>query len=213
MRASIIGAGLVVAVAAFVVARQRQAGQALEGEQADPFGGTSWTEPDEYGSAGGGTSWVESLGDSIVSAANTVRASVLGYSPDVVPTKYRAAIAQAEAQNGIPAGLLARLLWQESRYRPDIIDGRTRSPVGAVGIAQFMPATAAEWGVNPLDPFQSIDGAGRYLAWLFKRLGGWREALAAYNWGIGNVQRKGIAAAPLETRNYFSQILFDVGLA
>lgn len=209
MRASIIGAGLVVAVVAFVVARQRAQGDA---GQVEEFGGDGWSDGDSYEEAGG-SSWVESLGETVVSAAQSVRASVLGYSPDVVPTQYRAAIAQAEAANGIPAGLLARLLWQESRFRPDIIDGRTRSPVGAVGIAQFMPATAAEWGVNPLDPLQSIDGAGRYLAWLRRRVNTWAEALAAYNWGIGNVQRKGLAAAPLETRNYYSQILSDVGLA
>lgn len=209
MRASIIGAGLLVAVVAFVVARQRAQGG---GDLAEESTAGGWSDGESYDSAGGG-SWVESLGETVVSAAQTVRASVLGYSPDVVPTQYRAAIAQAEAANSIPAGLLARLLWQESRYRADIIDGRTRSAVGAVGIAQFMPATAAEWGVNPLDPLQSIDGAGRYLAWLRRRVNTWAEALAAYNWGIGNVQRKGLAAAPLETRSYYTQILSDVGLA
>ncbi len=74
-----------------------------------------------------------------------------------------------------------------------------------------MPATAAELGIDPLNPDQAIDAAGRYLKRLQKNnLGGWTEALAAYNWGIGNVQRKGIANAPKETRLYFSQILADV---
>lgn len=126
------------------------------------------------------------------------------------PAKYADAIAVAEAQNGIPRDMLARLLYQESRYREDIITGKTRSPVGAVGIAQFMPATAREMGIDPLDPFQSIQGAGRYLARLYRMFGNWTEALAAYNWGPGNVQRKGLTNAPTETRNYFVQILADV---
>lgn len=134
------------------------------------------------------------------------------WSIDKVPPQYRAVIAAAEADNGIPAGMLARLLYQESRYRPEIIDGRKRSPTGAMGIAQFMPATAAEMGVDPLDPMQAIPAAGRYLAWLYGKTGGWSMALAAYNWGIGNVMRKGLSAAPKETRDYYSQIMADLGM-
>ena len=126
---------------------------------------------------------------------------------------YLQAIGAAERTYGLPVNLLARLLWQESRYRPDVIDGRTRSPVGAAGIAQFMPATAREFGIDPLDPYQSIDAAGRYLRQLYRRFGNWREALAAYNWGQGNVSRRGLDRAPLETRNYFAAILGDLGLS
>ncbi len=129
------------------------------------------------------------------------------------PEKYAPLVAAAEAKHGIPAGLLERLLYQESRYREDIITGRVKSPAGALGIAQFMPATAAELGVNPLDPAQAIDGAGLYLRRLYNSLGDWKLALAAYNWGIGNVRRKGLAAAPLETRLYYSQILSSVPIA
>lgn len=127
--------------------------------------------------------------------------------------QYAEAIRAAEQSNGIPDSLLARLLHQESRYRQDIISGQTRSPVGAVGIAQFMPATAAEWKVNPTDPYSSIDGAGRYLRWLYDRLGSWDKALAGYNWGIGNVQRQGLDKAPAETRAYVTEILSDVDVA
>ena len=119
----------------------------------------------------------------------------------------------AEDQNGIPHDMLARLLYQESHYRADIIDGRTKSPVGALGIAQFMPATAQQLGINPLDPFQAIDGAGRYLASLYRQTSSWSQALAAYNWGIGNVTRRGLDSAPTETRNYYTQILADVNNA
>lgn len=126
------------------------------------------------------------------------------------PAKYADLIRQAEQRHGIPADMLARLLYQESRYREDIITGRVRSPVGAMGIAQFMPATAAEMRIDPLNPAQAIDAAGRYLRQLYTRFGNWSEALAAYNWGQGNVARKGLASAPLETRNYYTQILADV---
>lgn len=129
------------------------------------------------------------------------------------PEKYAGLIAQAELNYGLPTDLLARLLWQECRYREDIITGKVRSPAGAMGIAQFMPATAREMGVDPLNPAQAIDGAARYLARMFRQLGNWTETLAAYNWGIGNVQRRGLDAAPAETRRYYAEILADINAA
>jgi len=145
--------------------------------------------------------------DGIMAAARNL---VGAWTP---PAKYATAIRDAEQKNGLPTDMLARLLWQESRYREDIITGAVRSPAGALGIAQFMPATARDMGINPLDPFQAIPAAGRYLASLYRQTGTWEKALAAYNWGIGNVLRRGMAAAPPETRNYFSQILADVNSA
>lgn len=119
-------------------------------------------------------------------------------------------IAQAESDYGLPQDLLARLLYTESHYRQDIIDGTTRSPVGAVGIAQFMPATAAELGIDPLDPAQAIPAAARYLRSLYDQLGDWSYAVAAYNWGIGNVKKwiasGGTKSVPVETQNYVAAI-------
>ena len=129
------------------------------------------------------------------------------------PTQYAGLIAMSEQNHGIPRDILARLLYQESRYRSDIIDGSTTSPAGALGIAQFMPATANDMGIDPLDPVQAIDASGAYLARLFDKFGNWTEALAAYNWGQGNVSRKGVADAPAETKNYYAQILGDVNAA
>lgn len=123
---------------------------------------------------------------------------------------YRPAIEAAEREHGLPPGLLARLLYQESRYRTDIITGETKSPAGALGIAQFMPATAREMGINPLDPFQSIDGAARYLRRLHNNFKDWKLALAAYNFGWGNVQRGKVW--PAETVAYVRDIGGDVGL-
>lgn len=152
------------------------------------------------------------LADLAASVDSILPESLSMWTNDQVPDKYRAAVLAAESRYGLPDGMLGRLLWQESRYRPEIIDGRVRSSAGALGIAQFMPATAAELGVDPLDPFQAIDGAGRYLSRLYRSTGSWDKALASYNWGIGNVTRKGLAVAPAETRDYFSQILADLGL-
>lgn len=153
----------------------------------------------------------ETFADFTETAGDIVN-SITGYSYDKVPAIYRPAITAAENKYGLPNQMLARLLWQECRYKPAIIDGRIASPAGALGIAQFMPATAREMGIDPLDPFQAIDAAGRYLRSLYRQTGDWAKALAAYNWGIGNVTRKGMAAAPLETRNYFKQIMADIGL-
>jgi len=129
------------------------------------------------------------------------------------PEKYAGMIRAAEAAHGLPVDMLARLLWQECRYREDIITGAVRSPAGALGIAQFMPATARELGIDPLNPAQAIPAAAQYLARLFRMFGNWSEALAAYNWGMGNVQRRGLDAAPRETRAYYRDILADVNTA
>lgn len=123
---------------------------------------------------------------------------------------YRQMIEAAAEQHAVPVSILAWLLWKESRYKPGVIDGTTRSRVGAMGIAQFMPATAREElgsEAAALDPARAIPGAARYLAKLFRSVGSWEAALAAYNWGIGNVQRKGLSVAPAETVDYYTTIL------
>jgi soluble lytic murein transglycosylase-like protein len=111
----------------------------------------------------------------------------------------------------LPPNLLKRQAWTESRFKPDAV-----SPAGARGLMQFMPATWAEWGRGyPIsDPKAQISAAGAYMAYLYRQTGSWALALAAYNWGIGNVTRKVIApgvplnsVAPLETRNYVTYIL------
>lgn len=150
---------------------------------------------------------LDDIGETIVNKA----VSALGLWR--APAEYAGLIQQAEDINSIPPTMLERLLYQECRYRQDIITGRLRSSAGALGIAQFMPATAAELGIDPLNPAQAIPAAARYLRSLYLRFGTWREALAAYNWGMGNVERKGLAAAPRETRNYFTAILADVSAA
>lgn len=119
-----------------------------------------------------------------------------------------------EQKYTLPDGLLHRLLKQESAFRTDVITGKKRSSVGALGIAQFMPKTAREElgsELLALDPEKAIEGAARYLkkiyGWTKGR--GWVDAVAAYNWGAGNVNewRAGNKRIPSETRKYVKNIL------
>lgn len=137
---------------------------------------------------------------------------------------YLVEIRNAETTNALPHDLLARLLYQESRYRQDIISGALKSAAGAIGIAQIVP----KWHptVNPYDPVASIRYAGRFLASLKKQLGSWDKAVAGYNTGAGNVQKAIAKAADPrngnsdwlafvadETKKYVGDILGDLGIA
>ena len=135
----------------------------------------------------------------------TVKNTAAGITAKVFGTKYDDLITASALQYGIPAGVLYKLLYQESHFREDIITGKTRSRVGALGIAQFMPATALEemGSVDAaMDPAKAIPAAARYLSKLIAAAGSIEGGVAAYNWGIGNVKRKGLTNAPVETQNY-----------
>ena len=121
---------------------------------------------------------------------------------------YLKAFADAESKYGLPADLLKRVAYQESRYNAD-----ASSPVGAIGLMQFMPATAASLGFNPADPFASIEGAGKYLSQLFARFHDWKLAIAAYNAGPGNVSKYGGIPPFAETQEYVASIARDIGIA
>lgn len=110
---------------------------------------------------------------------------------------------QLEAKYGLPTGILRSVATVESGGNPYATSG-----AGARGLFQFMPGTAKDLGINPLDPSQAANGAARYLRQLLNQTGGnLEDALAAYNWGIGNVQKKGRAASPLETQLYVPKVL------
>lgn len=81
------------------------------------------------------------------------------------------------------------------------------SPVGAQGLFQFMPATAKEYGIDPFDPVQARKGAERYLTDLaIKYRGSLPHTLAAWNWGLGNVDKHGLDKMPKETRNFIQRV-------
>jgi soluble lytic murein transglycosylase-like protein len=87
---------------------------------------------------------------------------------------------QDAAQAGIPPNLFVRQINQESGFDPNAT-GRA----GEEGIAQFMPATAAELGINPWNPVQALEAAAHIMADYAHHYGSYAEALAAYNCGSG----------------------------
>lgn len=109
-----------------------------------------------------------------------------------------------EQQYGLPAGLLDSMWLQESGRGRNMV-----SPAGARGHFQFMPATQREMGLqNPNDLRESADAAARYMSRLLRQTGGnLPEALAAYNGGIGRLQRRGLGGMPAESQDYYRQIL------
>lgn len=115
--------------------------------------------------------------------------------------------AKLEQKFNLPAGLLNAVMMAESGGNP----GRT-SRAGAQGYFQFMPDTAAQYKVKVNDLNSEAEGAARMLSDLMKMTNGDLTAtLAAYNWGIGNVQRRGIANMPAETRKYIPKVMSYLG--
>ena len=112
-----------------------------------------------------------------------------------------AAVAQA---NDLPVTFFANLIWQESSFR-----SRTISPAGALGIAQFIPETAVEYGLmNPFEPLHALFAAGKLLRRLNDRFGNLGLAAAAYNAGPQRV-RTWMAerrTLPSETQAYVIRI-------
>ncbi|HWB49245.1 MAG TPA: lytic transglycosylase domain-containing protein [Stellaceae bacterium] len=109
-------------------------------------------------------------------------------------------VEQAARDNLLPAGLLTRLLWTESRFQADAV-----SPKGARGVAQFMPGTAGERGLaDPFDPAEAIPQAARLLADLDRRFDNTGLAVAAYNAGGKRVGDwlASAKAPPTETQNF-----------
>lgn len=123
---------------------------------------------------------------------------------------FAAIIAQAAFSTGVPESFLLRLLRQESGLNPQAV-----SVKGAQGIAQFMPATAAEMGLDdPFDPMKAIPKAAELLRNLRGRYGNWGLAAAAYNAGPGRVDAwlLGRSILPTETLTYVASITgIDVG--
>jgi hypothetical protein len=110
------------------------------------------------------------------------------------------ALAAAATENNLPTNFFIRLIWQESRFDPGAI-----SPVGAQGVAQFMPATANRRGLsNPFESLEAIAEAAKLLRDLRREFGNLGLAAAAYNAGSGRVREwlSGRRALPGETSAY-----------
>lgn len=108
-------------------------------------------------------------------------------------------------QNGLPKDFFARLIWKESRFDPNVV-----SPVGAEGIAQFMPGTAKIRGLaNSFDIEQAIPASAKYLAEMKTGFGNLGLAAAAYNAGESRVSRwlSSGGFLPMETEDYVLDIM------
>jgi soluble lytic murein transglycosylase-like protein len=120
-----------------------------------------------------------------------------------VPAAYAAKVAELAARFDLSPALIEALVWQESRWQ-----ARAVSPVGARGLAQLMPGTAQDLGVNPDDPFANLEGGARYLREQLDRFGGDVEkALAAYNAGPGRVAAAGGVPRIRETQTYVAAVM------
>lgn len=113
-------------------------------------------------------------------------------------------IRSAAQLHGVSEGLVKAVMHTESSF-----NSQARSPVGAQGLMQLMPATARRFNVsNAFDPTQNIHGGAKYLSWLLKRFkGDTALALAAYNAGEGNVTKYGGIPPFRETQNYVRSVL------
>ncbi|MCK1735856.1 lytic transglycosylase domain-containing protein [Bradyrhizobium sp. 138] len=122
-------------------------------------------------------------------------------SVPLTPTdKFCHALREAAEASGIPVPFFARLLWQESRFKSNEI-----SHAGARGVAQFMPETAAEVGLDdPFDPMKALPASAKFLRKLRDDFGNLGLAAAAYNAGPGRVQKwlAKESELPRETRDY-----------
>ena len=126
------------------------------------------------------------------------------------PATIKALIAILAEAEGLPPGLCERQCMAESAMRQE-----ARSPVGAIGLFQLMPGTARELGVDPAAWHENVFGGIRYLGRLARSYhGDLAKALAAYNWGPGNMARTlrtygeaWRAGLPAETKAYIRKVL------
>jgi hypothetical protein len=127
--------------------------------------------------------------------------------PSFVPSRYREPLARAASRWDVPAAVLAAQLLAESNFNPLAV-----SPAGASGIAQFMPATAAAYGLgNPFDPAAAINAQGHLMSDLLRQFGDVSLALAAYNAGPAPVSACNCVPPYAETQAYVARILGLMG--
>lgn len=132
------------------------------------------------------------------------------------PAQLKEMARAAAVQHGLdPEMFVAQLAQESANFAPDVVAGKRKSGAGAVGVAQFMPKTAAEFKIDPTDPAQAIPAAAKYMAQLVKQFGSEPVARQAYNWGMGNLAKhlKDPTKHPMptETREYNQHIAKRAG--
>ncbi len=127
--------------------------------------------------------------------------------PAFVPARFRAPLLRSAAHWNVSAALLAAQLMAESNFNP-----YASSTAGALGIAQFIPSTAASYGLrDPFDPVEAIDAEAHLMSDLLDQFGSPQLALAAYNAGPAPVESCDCVPAIPETTAYVSRILALLG--
>lgn len=165
-------------------------------------GGATWVA----GGPAAAMALITASGDPLPEIAidHTVSAQAMTEVPvSAGPASWQARVRELAARYDISPALLEALVWQESRWNSAAV-----SPKGARGLAQLMPGTARDLGVDPHDPSANLEGGARYLRAQLDTFGGDLEkALAAYNAGPLRVHRAGGIPRIRETQNYVSAIL------
>jgi soluble lytic murein transglycosylase-like protein len=127
--------------------------------------------------------------------------------PTFVPARFRGPLLKAASRWNVSAALLAAQLMAESNFNPFAV-----SPAGAQGIAQFIPSTAAAYGLDdPFDPHAAIDAQAHLMSDLIHQFGSPTLALAAYNAGPAPVEACHCVPSIPETSAYVSRILALLG--
>ncbi len=155
----------------------------------------------------------------VESGVDTVQAAISGWQTVQQGPQWVPVINVVENNLGIPANLLARVAYQESHFRPEIIDGTQPGGAGELGILQLMPKWFTSVHVpvpfTAQDTAAQIQEAGQLLVNLYQHYRDWGLAVAAYNDGQGNVDSylAGTHTLPASTITYVSEVLTDVPLS
>jgi hypothetical protein len=165
----------------------------------------SW-EPWHYGYTQGPPP-CSAAGNSVGAGNGDGAGSGVGGLPSFVPARFRAPLLAAASHWNVSAALLSAQLMAESNFNPFAVSG-----AGAEGIAQFIPSTAAAYGLDdPFDPVAAIEAQAHLMSDLIRQLGSPQLALAAYNAGPAPVEACHCIPAIPETTAYVSRILALLG--
>jgi soluble lytic murein transglycosylase-like protein len=152
----------------------------------------------------------DQYGNPITTTATNLHDQIAGSTAPAASNPYLTVADALGQQHGLPTGLMARVIGIESGGNPNT----PNSPAGAVGIAQFMPSTAAGLKVDPTKPVEAMNAAAGYFRQLLdKYQGNVSYAAGAYNWGEPKMDAwlqgpRNIADMPAETQNYIGKVMF-----